>query len=121
MRKKLTFGRILIVAILVIYTIFLFFPIITILLTSFIPTEELATSTKFIWWSDNMTLDAYKTIFAYDSYVDLTGFPGLVLGLFNTLWLTLIPLIIGLLVAGLSAYAFSKYDFPFRKSFLSFL
>ena len=120
MRKKLTFGRILIVAILVIYTIFLFFPIITILLTSFIPTEELATSTKFIWWSDNMTLDAYKTIFAYDSYVDLTGFPGLVLGLFNTLWLTLIPLIIGLLVAGLSAYAFSKYDFPFKEKLFKF-
>ena len=120
MRKKLTFGRILIVAILVIYTIFLFFPIITILLTSFIPTEELATSTKFIWWSDNMTLDAYKTIFAYDSYVDLTGFPGLALGLFNTLWLTLIPLTIGLLVAGLSAYAFSKYDFPFKEKLFKF-
>ena len=67
MKKKLTFGRCLIVAILVLYTAFLFFPIVTILLTSFIPTEELATSTEFIWWSQNMNLDAYKTIFTYDS------------------------------------------------------
>ena len=115
MKKKLTLGRVLIFAVLLLYTAFLFFPIITILLTSFIPSEELATGTKFIWWSENMNLDAYKTIFTYDSYIDLTGFPGLILGLFNTLWLTLIPLTIGLLVAGLSAYAFSKSDFPFKE------
>ena len=67
-----------------------------------------------------MNLDAYKTIFAYDSYMDLTGLPGLVLGLFNTLWLTLVPLILGLLVAGLSAYAFSKSDFPFKEKLFKF-
>ena len=115
MKKKLTLGRVLIFAVLLLYTAFLFFPIITILLTSFIPSNELATSTDFVWWSAHMNLDAYKTIFAYDSYMDLTGLPGLVLGLFNTLWLTLVPLILGLLVAGLSAYAFSKSDFPFKE------
>ena len=113
--KKLTLGRAIIVGVLVVYTVFLFFPIITILLTSFIPSEDLATSTKFVWWSKNMSLDAYKTIFAYDSYVDMVGVPGLILGLFNTLWLTLIPLTFGLITAGLSAYAFSKTDFPFKE------
>lgn len=120
MKKKLTLGRVLIFAILLLYTAFLFFPIITILLTSFIPSNELATSTDFVWWSAHMNLDAYKTIFAYDSYMDLTGLPGLVLGLFNTLWLTLVPLILGLLVAGLSAYAFSKSDFPFKEKLFKF-
>ena len=120
MKKKLTLGRVLIFAVLLLYTAFLFFPIITILLTSFIPSNELATSTDFVWWSAHMNLDAYKTIFAYDSYMDLTGLPGLVLGLFNTLWLTLVPLILGLLVAGLSAYAFSKSDFPFKEKLFKF-
>lgn len=120
MKKKLTLGRFLIFAVLLLYTAFLFFPIITILLTSFIPSNELATSTDFVWWSAHMNLDAYKTIFAYDSYMDLTGLPGLVLGLFNTLWLTLVPLILGLLVAGLSAYAFSKSDFPFKEKLFKF-
>ena len=115
MKKKLSLGKILIFAVLILYTAFLFFPIMTILLTSFVPTEELATSKDFVWWPDNFTLDAYRTIFTYDSYIDLTGMPGLVLGFFNTMWLTLVPLLIGLMVAGFSAYAFSKMNFPFKE------
>ena len=120
MKKKLTFGRLLLLVILIVYTVFLFFPIATILLTSFVPSSELATSTEFIWWSDNFNLDAYKTIFQYDSYIDLVGMPGLVLGFFNTMWLTLIPLLIGLLMAGFSAYAFSKMNFPFKEKLFKF-
>lgn len=115
MKKKLSLGRILIFAALVAYTLFLFFPILTILITSLIPSEELASSTEFIWWSDNISLDAYLAIFEYDSYTDLVGVPGLILGLINTLWMTLLPLLIGLLVSGFSAYAFSKMDFPFKE------
>ena len=115
MKKKLSWGRVLIFVAMVAYALFLFFPIITILITSLIPSEELASSTKFIWWSDNISLDAYLAIFKYDSYMDLTGMPGLLLGLFNTLWMTLIPLVIGLLVSGFSAYAFSKMNFPFKE------
>jgi multiple sugar transport system permease protein len=120
MNKKITFGKILILAILVGYTVFLFFPIATILLTSFVPSSELAVSTDFIWWPENFTLDAYKTIFVYDSYIDAVGMPGLLLGFINTMWLTLIPLLIGLVVAGFSAYAFSKMDFPFKEQLFKF-
>lgn len=115
MKKKLSFGRIFLLAALLLYTVFLFFPIITVLLTSFVPTNELATSTEFIWWSENPTTEAYETIFLYDSYIDSVGVPGLLLGFFNTMWLTLIPLLIGLVVAGFSAYAFSKMNFPFKE------
>lgn len=115
MNKKISVGKILIVTVLVLYTVFLFFPIMTVLLTSLVPTDELATSKEFIWVPENFTLDAYKTIFAFDSYTDLVGMPGLVLGFFNTMWLTLIPLLIGLMIAGFSAYAFSKMDFPFKE------
>ena len=120
MNKKITFGKILILAVLIVYTVFLFFPIITVLLTSFVPSNELATSADFIWWPENFTLDAYKTIFVYDSYIDAVGMPGLLLGFINTMWLTLIPLLIGLVVAGFSAYAFSKMDFPFKEQLFKF-
>ena len=120
MKKKFSLGRALIIAVLVVYTILLFFPIATILLTSFIPSEELATSKGFIWWSSGMNLDAYKTIFQYDSYVDLVGMPGLVMGFINTMWLTLIPLVVGMIVAGFSAYAFSKMNFPFKEPLFKF-
>ena len=120
MKKKFSLGRALIIAVLVVYTILLFFPIVTILLTSFIPSEELATSKGFIWWSSNMNIDAYKTIFQYDSYIDLVGMPGLLMGFINTMWLTLIPLVVGMIVAGFSAYAFSKMNFPFKEPLFKF-
>lgn len=120
MKKKFSLGRALLLTVLIVYTLFLFFPILTILLTSFMPSEELATSRGFVWWSDHMSLDAYKTIFQYDSYIDIVGMPGLVIGFINTMWLTLIPLFIGLLVAGFSAYAFSKMNFPFKEKLFKF-
>ena len=115
MKKKFSLGKILVILALLLYAAFLFFPIITVLITSFTSTEELASTTDFIWWPENFTFDAYKAIFEYDFYSDLTGMPGLVLGLVNTMWLTLIPLVIGLVVSGFSAYAFSKMDFPFKE------
>ena len=120
MKKKMTFGRLLLLVILIVYTVFLFFPIATILLTSFVPSSELATSTEFIWWPEQFTLDAYKTIFVYDTYIDTVGLPGLLLGFINTMWLTLIPLLVGLLMAGFSAYAFSKMNFPFKEKLFKF-
>lgn len=118
--KKITFGRVVIFLALVLYTIFLFFPIITVLLTSFIPSEELAGAKVFVWWSENASFDAYKAIFQYDSYTELVGIPGLVLGFINTMWLTLIPLLVGLVMSGFSAYAFSKMNFPFKEKLFRF-
>ena len=115
MKKKFSLGKILIFLLLLLYALFLFFPIITVLITSFTPTEELASSLDFIWWPENFTLDAYKAIFEYDTYADFYGLPGLILGFVNTMWLTLIPLVIGLIVSGFSAYAFSKMNFPFKE------
>ena len=115
MKKKFSLGKILVILALLLYAAFLFFPIITVLITSFTSSEELASTTDFIWWPENFTFDAYKAIFEYDFYSDLTGMPGLVLGFVNTMWLTLIPLVIGLVVSGFSAYAFSKMYFPFKE------
>ena len=120
MKKKFPLGKILIILALILYTVFLFFPIVIVLITSFTSTEELAGTTDFIWWPKNFTFDAYKAIFEYDFYADLTGLPGLVLGFVNTMWLTLVPLVIGLMVSGFSAYAFSKMDFPFKEPLFKF-
>ena len=120
MKKKWTLGKVLVYVALITYTIFLFFPIMTVLITSFVPSSELATSKDFIWWSDNPTIEAYISIFSNDSYINVVGIPGLLLGFFNTMWLTLIPLVIGLIMAGLAAFAFSKMDFPFKETLFKF-
>lgn len=115
MKKKFSLGKILVILALSLYSLFLFFPVFTVLITSFTPSDELAGTTDFIWWPENFTFDAYKAIFEYDYYADLTGMPGLLLGFVNTMWMTLVPLVIGLIVSGYSAYAFSKMDFPFKE------
>ena len=120
MKKKWTLGKVLVYVALITYTIFLFFPIVTVLITSFVPSSELATSKDFIWWSDNPTIEAYISIFSNDSYINVVGIPGLLLGFFNTMWLTLIPLVVGLIMAGLAAFAFSKMDFPFKEALFKF-
>lgn len=105
-------------AVLLSYTAFVFFPILTILITSFVPSAELAVSKEFIWWPESgFTLEGYQKVFQYDMYQMLTGIPGLLLGFINTMWMTLIPLIVGLLVSGLSAYAFSKLVFANKERF----
>ncbi len=102
----------IIYVVLILYTLFLMFPFLTILITSFVPGSELAVSKDFIWWPESgLTLEGYEKIFQYDMYQMLTGIPGLLLGFLNTMWITLIPLTVGLLVSGLAAYAFSKLQF----------
>ena len=118
--KNLSMGRIVTYVVLLFYTVFLFAPMVTIFITSFVPTDELAVGEKFIWWSKNANFDAYKAVFINDSYKDIVGIPGLVLGFINTMWITLIPLCTGLLMAGLSAFAFSKMEFPFKETLFKF-
>ena len=120
-KREVTPGLLLKYLVLILYTVFLFLPFATILATSFIPSGELATSEGFIWWSQHASLDAYKTVFAVDKYKELTGLPGLLLGFLNTMWITLIPLCVGLLVSGLSAFAFSKMEFPHKEGLFHFM
>jgi len=121
MKKKWTLGKVLVYVALITYTIFLFFPIMTVLITSFVPSSELATSKDFIWWSDNPTIEAYISIFSNDSYINVVGIPGLLLGFFNTMWLTLIPLVIGLSWQVWQHFLFQKWIFHLKKLCLNFL
>lgn len=118
--KRISPGMILVYIALIAYTIFLFMPMVTVLITSLIPSKELAVRDGFIWWSDNVNLDAYKAIFLNDSYRNLVGMPGLVLGFINTMWLTLIPLCVGLMTAGFAGFSFSKMNFPFKERLFKF-
>lgn len=120
-KKRLSIGDIFTYIVLLVYTAFVFFPILTILITSFVPSTELAVSKEFVWLPEQgFTLEGYQKIFQYDVYQMLTGIPGLLLGFLNTMWMTLIPLIVGLLVSGLSAYAFSKLQFAHKETYFRF-
>ena len=114
-RKKFPVTKMIVYAVLVLYSIFLFVPILTILVSSFIPGDELARAEWYVWGTAHPTFDGYVKLFTEDPYILSTGIPSLILGIINTLWMTLVPLVVGLLVSGLSAYAFSKLRFPGRE------
>lgn len=113
-RKKFRVSRVIIYAVLGIWTLFLFLPVYTLLVSSITPAEEASAST-FTWFPAHPTFQPYADIFLHDNNLGKIGMPTLVYGFINTLWITLLPVVVGLIVSGLSAYAYSKLDFPGRK------
>ena len=111
-KKKVRASRIVIFVLLILYTFLLFFPLYTVIVTSFTSMMESSATTQFIWLPKHPTFDSYISVFTEDINADYLGAPSLLVGLWNTLWMTLIPLVVGLLVSGLSAYAYTKMNFP---------
>ena len=113
-KTKVPTGKIICYVLLVVYTLWLFLPMYTIFATSFTSPAELTSSLDFIWFP-KPTFESYQRLFEKDVYSITTGVPSIILGFINTLWMTLIPLLIGLFVSGVSAYAFSKVKFKGRE------
>lgn len=114
-RKKIHASKIVIFAILILYTLFLFVPFYVAIITSLTSKQELNSSLSFIWWPENgLTLEAYKYLFTEDPFIYVTGMPSLLLGFLNTMWMTLLTTLVGLFVSGMAAYAYSKLSFKGR-------
>lgn len=103
---------------LLLYTALLVFPFLVVIITSFTTDYELMTSTDFVWMPDPISLEGYQIIFENDPNM-VNGVPSLLIGFFNTMWQTLIPVVVGLAVSGLAAYAYAKYSFPGKSKFFS--
>ena len=114
-RKPFPTGKVIAFAVLVFYTLFLFVPLLIVFLTSVTSTEELTSTTSFVWFPE-VTFQPYAAVFTEDVSADYLGAPSLLVGFVNTLWMTLLPLIVGLIVSGLSAFAYSKLKFPGQKT-----
>ena len=97
---------------LILYTLFLFVPFYTIIVSSFTSNTEINSSLDFVWIPSHISLEGYEKIFSADSS---SGSVLFLSGLLNTLWQTLLPLVIGLFVSGFSAYCYSKLKFPFKE------
>ncbi len=113
-KKKPKVSRIIIYALLIIYAIWIMAPFLVIVVTSFTPDIDYETASGYVWWPKNFTLDGYKTLFLEDFFMIQRGdvIPTILLGFFNMLWMTLIPLVSGLLQSLLVAYCYSKWRFP---------
>lgn len=115
-KKPIYVGRIIIYAILIVYTLWLLAPFAVIIVTSFTTTKEYMGATSYIWWPEQFSLEGYVKLFSDDPYIYYVGIPTLMNGMLNTMWITLVPLCSGLLQSLLVAYCYSKYDFPCKNT-----
>ncbi len=111
--KKPKTSTIVTYVVLSLYTLILFAPFVVIIFTSLMSDTEIV-SNGFHLFPKEFTIEGYEMIFGVGTeYEDI---PNLFLGFFNTLWQTLIPLVVGLLVSALVAFIYSKFKFPGRKA-----
>ncbi len=113
--KGVIASRIVAYAVLILYTLWILLPFLIILETSFVPKSEFRDAEHYIWWPENPTLAGYVKLFTKDPYM-VGGIPSLLRGIFNTMWITLIPLFSSLLQSALVAYVYSRYEFPAKNT-----
>ena len=113
-------SKIVILVVLIVYLFTLFFPLYTVLITSFTTITELSSTTSFIWFPKVFSFSNYAKVFTEDIWREELGAPSLLIGFLNTMWMSLIPLVVGLVVSGFSAFAYTKIQFPGRERLFRF-
>ena len=110
--KNIRFGRVGLYVTLILYTLFLMIPFYTIIISAFVDHAELDSALKFIWWPKTFSLQGFTNLVEYDVMYYETGIPSMLIGFFNTLWITCLPTTVGLFVSGLAAYIYAKIKLP---------
>ncbi len=118
-KEPLTVGRVATYVVLALYTLWIVAPFLIILVTSFTTNAEYGDATGYIWWPKDFSLEGYQRLFMDDPYM-VDGIPSLFRGFLNTMWITLVPLVSGLLQSLLVAYCYWQEKFPFKNSLFMF-
>lgn len=118
--RKVPVGKIVTYAVLILYTVFLFLPFLIVLFTAFKTDAEIVEMGKINGYSlfpKKWSMEGFGMALSTSvEYNAINGVPSLIIGFFNSLWQTLIPLVGGLLVSAFAAFMYSKYRFPGRKA-----
>ena len=112
-KRRIPIAKIVTYLVMIFYTIVLFTPFLVIICTSFTSDYELGAYDFHLFpyeWSG----EGYELIFTLDPNA-VNGVPSLLIGFFNTMWQTLVPTCVSLLVSALIAFVYSKFRFPGRK------
>ena len=114
-KKSLPVAKTVTYIMLVFYTLVLFAPFLVIICTSLTSDYEIG-AYDFHLFPYELSGEGYELIFTLDPNA-VNGVPSLLIGFFNTMWQTLIPTCVSLLVSALVAFVYSKFRFPGRKFF----
>ena len=111
-RKKI--GNWILVAVLIVLSLFFLFPVIWMLANSFKPdaqiTADMNTAAAFIPPSLNGSF--------FDNYISILTNTSFLRYMLNTLFYAAVLIVLGVIVNGLAGYALAKIKFPFRERWL---
>lgn len=111
-RKKI--GNWILVAFLIVLSLFFLFPVIWMLANSFKPDAQIAadmnTAAAFIPPALNGSF--------FDNYISILTNTGFLRYMLNTLFYAAVLIVLGVIVNGLAGYALAKIKFPFRERWL---
>lgn len=105
MKAKMSFGRVLMYAVLVIYALITLYPFLWMVAASFKPLREIVGGNMSLL-SPNMSFDNYETIFGHSSL-----FPRWFL---NSLIVSVVGTVINVFLNSMAGYALSRLHFPGR-------
>ena len=115
---KQLLPQIIIFLLLALYAVYVLFPFMIVIVTSFTSDADLLVAKKFNWFPD-YSWEGYKLLFETDPF-KTDWMPSLLKGFLNTMWQVLIPTVGGLLTSGLAAYSYAKWDFPGKNALFAF-
>ena len=118
-KRPLSVGRVATYMVLLLYAVWILAPFFIILVTSFTSAAEYENAMSFIWWPKEFSFEGYQRLFTNKTF-DVDGVPMLVRGFINTMWITLLPLVSGLMQSLLVAYCYWQCKFPFKNSLFMF-
>lgn len=113
--KPLSWKRIILYAVLILFAIWTLAPFFIIMVTSFTSQSEWLEATGYIWWPKDFTFEGYERMFKADMG-SVNGMPIILSGFLNTMWITLLPLVSGLIQSLLVAYCYWQHRFPFKNT-----
>lgn len=100
----------------IVFLIWVLFPFLIVVITSFTTYQELMSTMDFIWFPKETTFENYLVFFQEDP-LSVDGVPSILRGFFNTMWMTLLSTVVSLFLSGLAAYAYAKLRFPGKEVF----
>lgn len=112
---KVVVPKIIMYAVVILYSALILFPYIIIVSSSFICDVDTTVIEGFRFFPTSFEpkkfFEAYIILFTKDPFA-MNGVSSIIRGFFNSIWQSLIPCVIGLVVSGLSAYFLTIVKFP---------
>lgn len=115
-------SAVICMAVLIFFACWYIVPFYAMIISSFKATDAIATAVPFIWFpsADQLSADAYGRVFT--SYtIFLTGESMVLTGLKNTLIIAIPVTVVGIFSSAISAFAFAKIEFRFKKPLFGLL